>query len=169
MKRNLIFLFLLCGAYAAAQTTVTVTLTVASDATVALETARLAGAATNYALGAAIGAADATLQLTSAAGVPAAGQLVVDSEAINFTYSGSGNTLALTKRGATITTAAAHAQGAVVRVLTYPTINALAKWALFQYFRGVLLQSPTAAMQTAQAQVTTGQNAVESAIATAVQ
>lgn len=169
MKRNLIFLLLLCGAYAAAQTTVTVTLTVASDAATAIETARLAGASATYTLGAAIGTADATLQLTSAVGVPAAGQLVIDQEAINFTYSGTGNTLTLTKRGATITTAATHAQGAVARVLTYPTINSLAKWALYQYFRGVLLQSPTAAMQTAQAQVAAQQNAVESAIATAVQ
>lgn len=169
MKQKLIFVSLIAVLSLRAQTTVTATLTVSPEATLALETARLQSASTPYTLASDITSAAASLTLTSATGVPAAGQCVIDSEAINFTYAGSGTLLVLTKRAATITTAAAHTSGAPVRVLQLPTINALAKWAVYQYFRGMLLQSPSASVQAAQTSAAASQAAVEAAIATAVQ
>lgn len=128
MKTTIILLF--SALALAAQTPTTINLRAVAWTTEARDCAeamRLTmGVSGNYSLASNILASDAagaTFTLADATGIPATGQLVIESEALDFSYPGSGVTLTIVKRGASITTKSKHDKGVGVRLLQYASIN----------------------------------------------
>jgi len=111
-----------------AQTPTTVNLrniTWTTEAVSCAETIRITmGVSGNYALAADLASVNVatapTLTLNDATGFPASGQLVIDNEAIGFTF--SGGVITITNRSVAGTSRAAHAKGANVRLLQYANL-----------------------------------------------
>ncbi len=118
----------------------------------------------------AIGTADTTLTLNSTNGLPPAGTVFIDSEAIVYTGI-SGITLTGLSRGIQQTAAAAHADGVVVHVLQYATLNGLLKTFLQREVAKVLneLGVNSQTLSSLMSQQATVNQQIQNALTTAVQ
>lgn len=142
--------------------------TVPTEVSVAIETSRLrTWTPFSTTMVGAVNSSATSITVTDASGISVNDQIVIDTEALNVSAK-AGAVLTVT-RGATITTAAAHLNGAAVHVTQIPTIGRLfkefIKTGALQYMQG----NPPATIATQDAAITAAQAAKDAFNATIVQ
>lgn len=151
-----------------AQTTINIgTVTVPTEVATATEQWRLGQfKAFTTTLTAGVGGAATSLSVASSAGIAAGDQILIDTEALNVTA--KNGTLTVT-RGATITTAAPHANGSTVRVIKWPTGVAMLKVLLRDKVNEILAQQKPATITTLETEIATRQAQIEAYKGTTVE
>jgi hypothetical protein len=170
MKRALSLLLLSCAALSAQVTVNVGSVTVPNEVSTAIETWRLgqyADPASPITLTGGITAGATTGTVSSAVGVSVGDQLVIDMEALNVAAI-NGNVVTWT-RGASVTTAASHANGAVVHIARYRSAVALMRAMIRAEVNAILAQQPSATLQTQLENKATADAAIKAFLDSSVQ